>query len=86
MLYINIELLRERAAARNDVTHEEIAQRAGIDRSLVSRLFAGTVPKLATVTALAWAYKIKLDDLVPKPVKAKAPSQRAKAAKTPVPL
>ncbi|MEU6595407.1 helix-turn-helix transcriptional regulator [Streptomyces sp. NPDC046881] len=63
---MDTDLLRKRAAAQGDETHEEIARRAGIDRSAVTRVFAGTVPTLANTTALAWAYEISLDDLVPK--------------------
>ncbi|MFF0092795.1 helix-turn-helix domain-containing protein [Streptomyces canus] len=66
MLRLDTDLLKERAAAKGDMTHEEIARRAGIDRSTVTRLFAGTVPSLVNTTALAWAYEIALDDLVPK--------------------
>ncbi|MEU1853639.1 helix-turn-helix transcriptional regulator [Streptomyces sp. NPDC019990] len=63
---MDIDLLKKKAAAHGDVTHEEIARRAGIDRSAVTRVFAGTVPTLANTTALAWAYDIKLDELVPR--------------------
>lgn len=76
MLRLDIDLLRQRAAEHGDLWHEEIARRAGIDRSVVSRLFNGAIPTLANLTALAWAYDIKLDDLVPaqpdEPVKASA--------------
>lgn len=65
VLRLDTELLRERAAAKGDTLHEEIARRAGIDRSVVSRLFSGAIPTLANLTALAWAYDIRLDDLVP---------------------
>jgi predicted transcriptional regulator len=66
LLRLDTELLRQRAAAKGDVTHEDIARRAEIDRSVVTRLFSGSVPSLVNVTAIAWAYEISLDDLVPK--------------------
>ncbi|MFI2434751.1 helix-turn-helix domain-containing protein [Streptomyces sp. NPDC018693] len=66
MLRLDTELLKTRAAAKGDNTHEEIARRADVDRSVVTRLFSGSVPSLANVTALAWAYEIPLDELVPK--------------------
>ncbi|GGQ49469.1 hypothetical protein GCM10010250_21220 [Streptomyces althioticus] len=66
MLRLDTKLLKAEAAKKGDETHEEIARRAGIDRSAVTRLFLGTVPSLANVTALAWAYDIPLDALVPK--------------------
>ncbi|MEV5930069.1 helix-turn-helix domain-containing protein [Streptomyces cellulosae] len=66
MLRLDTKLLKAEAAKKGDETHEEIARRAGIDRSAVTRLFLGTVPSLANITALAWAYDIPLDDLVPK--------------------
>lgn len=66
MLRLDTDLLKDRAADKGDHTHEEIARRAGIDRSVVTRLFAGSVPSLVNVTALAWAYEIPLDSLVPK--------------------
>ncbi|MER7739944.1 helix-turn-helix transcriptional regulator [Streptomyces sp. NPDC096538] len=67
MLRLDTTLLKAEAAKKGDETHEEIARRAGIDRSAVTRLFLGsTVPSLPNVTALAWAYGIPLDDLVPK--------------------
>ncbi|MGV9913449.1 helix-turn-helix domain-containing protein [Streptomyces tendae] len=66
MLRLDIDLLKQRAASKGDTTHEEIATRAGIDRSVVTRAFSGSVPSLANTTALAWAYDIALDDLVPK--------------------
>ncbi|MEU7323314.1 helix-turn-helix transcriptional regulator [Streptomyces griseoviridis] len=65
MLRLDTDLLRSRAAAIGDGTHAEIARRAGIDRSVVTRLFSGTVPSLFNLTAIAWAYGIALDDLVP---------------------
>ncbi|MXM66736.1 helix-turn-helix domain-containing protein [Streptomyces sp. HUCO-GS316] len=65
MLRLDTDLLREKAAEKGDLTHGEIATRAGIDRSVVTRLFSGQVPSLPNLTALAWAYGIKLDDLVP---------------------
>ncbi|MFJ5038027.1 helix-turn-helix domain-containing protein [Streptomyces parvulus] len=64
MLRLDTDLVKNKAHGQGDVTHEDIAIRAGIDRSSVTRFFAGTVPTLPTVTALAWAYGIKLDDLV----------------------
>ncbi|MDX3345994.1 helix-turn-helix transcriptional regulator [Streptomyces sp. ME02-6987-2C] len=66
MLRLDTDLLRARAAKRGDTTHEDIARRAGIERSTVTRIFSGTVPTLVNVTALAWAYDIPLDNLVPK--------------------
>jgi transcriptional regulator with XRE-family HTH domain len=71
LLRLDTDLLKKRAADRGDNTHEEIARRAGIDRSSVTRLFSGTLPSLPNITALAWAYDIPLDELVPK---AKAPA------------
>jgi hypothetical protein len=64
---LDIGLLKEQAIAKGDLTHGEIALRAGIDRSTVTRVLAGTVPSLANTTALAWAYGISLDELVPRP-------------------
>ncbi|WP_328436103.1 helix-turn-helix transcriptional regulator [Streptomyces sp. NBC_00425] len=62
-------VLLERATSRGDLTHDDIAKRAGIDRSAVSRLLAGRgVPTLPIVTALAWAYGIELDTFIPRPV------------------
>ncbi|WP_181387249.1 helix-turn-helix transcriptional regulator [Streptomyces sp. Act143] len=66
MLRLDTELLKARAAEKGDLTHEEIARRAGIDRSVVTRVFNGSVPTLPNVTAIAWAYGIALDELVPK--------------------
>ena len=62
---LNTDLLWSRAAARGDTDYQAIATRAGLNRSVVSRLFAGAIPTLANLTALAWAYNIRLDDLVP---------------------
>lgn len=73
MLRLDIDLLKERAAGKGDLTQEEIASRAGIDRSVVSRLFSGAIPSLANLTALAWAYDIRLDDLVPPQTQATEP-------------
>jgi transcriptional regulator with XRE-family HTH domain len=65
VLRLDTELLKEKAKAKGDRTHEEIASRAGIDRSVVTRLFSGAIPSLANLTSLAWAYGIPLDQLVP---------------------
>ncbi|MFF5968151.1 helix-turn-helix domain-containing protein [Streptomyces collinus] len=66
MLRLDTELLKEKANAKGDTTHDQIARRAGIDRSVVTRVFMGNIPTLVNVTAIAWAYEISLDDLVPK--------------------
>jgi len=62
---LDTDLLWRRAAARGDSDFQAIATRAGLNRSVVSRLFAGAIPTLANLTALARAYDLKLDDLVP---------------------
>ncbi|MYR58858.1 helix-turn-helix domain-containing protein [Streptomyces sp. SID625] len=67
MLRLDIELLKQRASERGDATHDDIAQRAGIARSVVTRIFGGSVPTLPNATALAWAYGITLDEFVPQP-------------------
>ncbi|MFJ1606936.1 helix-turn-helix domain-containing protein [Streptomyces sp. NPDC088253] len=64
---VDTDLLKTRAAAMGDVSHEEIAHRAGVNRSTVTRMFLGTVPTVPNLAALAWAYEISLDELVPKP-------------------
>lgn len=64
---VDTQVLLARADGMGDLTHEDIARRAGIERSVVTRLLQGGVPKLATVTALAWAYGIDLNELIPRP-------------------
>ncbi|KQW13596.1 helix-turn-helix transcriptional regulator [Streptomyces sp. Root369] len=66
LLRLDIALLKAKAAEKGDITHDEIARRAEIDRSVVTRLFLGKVPSLVNITALAWAYDIPLDELVPR--------------------
>ncbi|MFM9590797.1 helix-turn-helix domain-containing protein [Streptomyces scabiei] len=62
MCRLNVSLLRQRAAEMGDRDNQQIADRAGISRSVVSRTLNGTLPKLPTLFALARAYGISLDD------------------------
>lgn len=66
MCRLNVDLLKKRAAEMGDRDNQQIADRAGISRSVVSRTLSGGMPKLPTLFALARAYGISLDDaLIP---------------------
>lgn len=64
MCRLNVSLLKQRAEEMGDRDNQQIADRAGISRSVVSRTLAGGMPKLPTLVALARAYGISLDDVL----------------------
>ncbi|WP_030672205.1 helix-turn-helix domain-containing protein [Streptomyces sp. NRRL B-1347] len=75
MLHLDTDVLKAKAKEAGHLTHEQIAAHAGIDRSAVSRFFAGrSTPSLPTVVSLARAYGLMLDDLVPAPAADEVPA------------
>lgn len=65
MLRLNMTVLKRKARSLGDCTVEEIARRAGINKSSLHRLAAGeTEPSLSTVWKLRSAYGGRLESLI----------------------
>ncbi|MFZ4266512.1 helix-turn-helix domain-containing protein [Streptomyces arboris] len=64
-LRLKADVLNRKAEAAGDLTMYDIAQRAGVRESTISRLLSGrTTPTLSTLAAVAVAYGTTLDELV----------------------
>ncbi|WP_237309810.1 helix-turn-helix domain-containing protein [Streptomyces sp. AMCC400023] len=64
MCRLNVDLIRQRAAEMGDRNNQQIADRAGLSRSVVSRTLAGSLPEVTNLVRLARAYGIRLDDVL----------------------
>lgn len=70
---LRTDVLRDKAGEAGDSTDAEIAERAGVNQSTISRLLAGeTKPSVRTLYALSGAYDVPMNELLTSPEPAEA--------------
>lgn len=64
-LVLRTAYLREKAGEAGDISDAEIARRAGVRQSTITRLLTGqTMPTIHTLWVLGTAYRVPMDELI----------------------